>query len=461
MSAWSFDTLSRALGKRLLGARPSGRDVLGRISTDTRSIEPGDVFLALRGEQFDGHHFLAVAVERGAKALIVSDGAAAAGCGVPVLLVEDTLEALGVLATAWRRTWGGVVVAVAGSNGKTSTKDLIAGALGGLFHVHATRGNLNNHIGVPLTLLSIPGSAQVAVVEIGTNHPGEVAALRAIAEPDVAVITSVGEEHLEGLGTLEAVLEEEVSVCEGVALVITPASQPEIGEAARSRATRVLEAGLATGDIHPDTWGMGDDARGWFTSGEHRASLQLVGEHNLRNATLALAVSRASGVPDETALAGLSAVAMPAMRSALQDVGSLTVLNDAYNANPASAREALKTIDAVGRGRPQVLVLGSMLELGETSDTLHDEIARRAVAMRASVIGGVGLMGEALLRVAPDDARVITAADAEQLWPMLRDRVPPNAVVLLKGSRGTRLERLVPHLHVLAGLTAVAPSTTH
>ncbi len=463
MSPWSLDTLARALGAHLIGARPAGRAPLGKIGTDTRSLEPRDVFVALRGEQFDGHAFLGQAVERGASCLVVSDARAAVGLGVPVLLVKDTLTALGALATAWRRTWGGVVVAVAGSNGKTSTKDLLAGALGSVYRVHATRGNLNNHIGVPLTLLAVPGDTQVAIVEVGTNHPGEVAALRDLVEPDIAVITSVGEEHLEGLGSVEAVLREEVSIARGVPLAVTPASQPEIGAAARGSglAQHVVDAGLDMGAVRPAAWGLLPTARGWFAVGEERVELQLVGAHNLRNAILALAVARACAVPDAAALRGLGAVRMPSMRSTLEPVGGLLVLNDAYNANPASAREALATFEVAAGDRPRAIVLGSMLELGTQSDGLHDEIARRAIATRAQVIAGIGLFADALARVAPGDPRVVSAADADGVWPLLKERLSHDAAVLLKGSRGTRLERLMPHLQSFAGVTTGSPLAAH
>lgn len=460
MRRWSLDDISRALGAHLVGARPAGRTPLGRIGTDTRSLEAGDIFLALRGEQFDGHAFVGTAIARGAGALVVDDGAAAVGAPVPVFLVDDTLAALGALGRAWRDVWNGVVIAVAGSNGKTSTKELIAGALGTTLVVHATRGNLNNHVGVPLTLLAVPGDAQVAVVEIGTNHPGEVATLRELARPDLAVITSVGEEHLEGLGSLEAVLAEEASVAVGVPLVVTPASQPEIAVAVAAHGARVIQAGLADGGVRPDAWGMTADARGWFTLGDLRVELQLVGEHNLRNALLALAVARACGVPDEAARQGLEGVAMPSMRSALASMGTLLVLNDAYNANPASAREALATFEAIAGDRPRVVILGSMLELGPSGEALHDEIARRALSTRATLVAGTGLFVEAFQRVAPSDPRVVTAPDAEALWPLLRERMPSDALVLLKGSRGARLERLVPHLHLLGGADT-GPAAAH
>lgn len=459
MSFWTLDRVAQALGDQLTGARPAGSRPLARVVTDSRALADGDLFVALIGERFDAHDFLAESVQRGARAVVVSDPARAAGLGIPVFVVDDTTHALGALGRYRRRAWGGPVVAVAGSNGKTSTKELIAAALAPQFIVHATRGNLNNHIGVPLTLLAIPDDAGVAVVEVGTNHPGEVAALRALVEPDIAVVTSVGEEHLEGLGDLAGVLREESAIFEEVPLAIAPAGQPEVGAAARAMGRRVIEAGTDAGDVVPASYGVDAEGRGWAMLGETRLSVPLLGMHNLRNALLAIAVARACGVPDAIAAEGIAALAPLTMRSTLERYGALTVLNDAYNANPASAREALALLATVGAGRPQVAVLGSMLELGGQGAALHEEIARRALASDAQVIAGVGEFVAPLRSLAPGDRRVITAPDAEALWPLLAPRLSPDAVVLLKGSRGTRLERLVPHLQAFAGLAPPARAT--
>jgi len=242
---WTLDRLAYALRAELQpSARPSGTSALGGVSTDSRAISRGDVFVALRGERFDGHDFLTQVAAAGASALVVDDGARSAGLGVPSFVVTDTTRALGALGAWWRATWGGTVVAVAGSNGKTTTRELIRAALAGTLDVYASTGNLNNQIGVPLTLLRMPSTASVAVVEVGTSFPGEVDLLRRIVAPDLSVVTSIGEEHLEGLGSLEGVLNEEAAIYRDVPLGIAPAAQPEIGRAARPRARSVVEAGL-------------------------------------------------------------------------------------------------------------------------------------------------------------------------------------------------------------------------
>jgi UDP-N-acetylmuramoyl-tripeptide--D-alanyl-D-alanine ligase len=441
---WTLDQAATALGDLARGALPGGAAPLRAVATDTRAIEPGDLFVALRGERFDAHDFLADAVARGAAALVVSDARDAASLGVPVFLVSDTLAALGALGRHWRRAWGGPVVAIAGSNGKTSTKEIVRAALGATMRVHATTANLNNLVGVPLTLLSIPPDAEIAVVEMGTNAHGEVRALRAIVEPTITVVTSIGEEHLEGLGDIAGVLREESDAFDGVPVAVVPASQPEIGEAALGRAARVVSAGLDAGDLRADRWSIAPDGLGTIELRGVTVRAPLRGAHNLRNTMLALAVAVESGVPLERAAEGIAAMPVPSMRTAWESLGRATLINDAYNANPPSTRAALELLEHAGAARQRVAVLGSMRELGDHADRLHEELARTAVAGSADIVAGIGDFAGPLRRIAPDDARVITATDVDELWALLEPRLAPDAVILLKASRGVRLERLVP-----------------
>ena len=436
---WTLDRIADALG-----AGPRGEFRLARIATDTRSVGAGDAFVALKGESFDAHDFLADAVQKGAAALIVSDASRAEGLGVPVYAVRDTLEALGALGRHRRRAWAKPVIGVVGTNGKTSTKELIRAALGGALRVHATVGNYNNLVGVPLTLFALPDDADIAVIEMGTNQPGEVAALRAIVEPDIVVVTSIAEEHLEGLGDLAGVLREEVSACDGVALAIVPASQPEILEAARPLARRAMSAGLDAGDLRPDAWGVEPDGQGWVRLDEVHVRIPLRGVHNLRNAMLALAVARERGVSMQDAARSLAIMPAPPMRVHFEACGAATVINDAYNSNPGSARVALELLEHAGAGRQRVAVLGTMLELGVQADRLHDEVARAALASPIELVVGVGAFADALARVAPGDPRVVSGVEPDSAWRAVHSRLAPDAVILLKGSRGVRLERLIP-----------------
>jgi UDP-N-acetylmuramoyl-tripeptide--D-alanyl-D-alanine ligase len=443
---WTLDRIAAALDEHATGSLPRGSASVNGITTDTRKIGKGDVFVALKGERFDGHDYLRDAVRDGASALVVSKVPKLNTLGVPIYEVRDTLIALGALGRYWRRAWGKTIIGVAGSNGKTSTKDLIKAALTRAYSVHATTGNLNNRIGVPLSLLSLQADSEIAVIELGTSLPGEVAILRDIAEPDLAVVTSIAEEHLEGLGDLAGVLREESAAYDGVPVAVAPSAQPEIAEAARGRAGRVIVAGLEpTADLKPDRWEMGPEGLGVIEIAGVSIRPPVRGLHNLRNAMLALAVARECGVSYEDAAAGIAAMPQPKMRSAWEQVGDITLINDAYNANPGSTRAAIELLRGTGTGRQRVIVLGTMRELGAASEQCHADIAGLALASGADIVAGIGEFAPALEKH-NERGRVITAPDVEDLWPQLQARLQRDAIILLKASRGVQLERLVPHL---------------
>jgi UDP-N-acetylmuramoyl-tripeptide--D-alanyl-D-alanine ligase len=438
---WTAERVTQALG--VAASHGAARaEPFGRVWTDTRSVEPGDLFVALAGERFDAHDFVGAAVGAGAAGMVVSRASAAAALEVPVFVVPDTLTALGALAH-YRRASLARVVGVVGTNGKTSTKELLRAALGSTLRVHATTGNLNNLIGVPLTLLACPLDSEAAVIEMGTNQPGEVARLRGIVAPDIAVVTSIAEEHLEGLGDVEGVLREEMAACDGVPVAVVPAVQPEVVAAARERATRVVAAGLESGDLRAESWRIDAGGQGHLRVNGVDIHVPVRGVHNLRNAMLALAVARECGVPLADAARGIAEMTLPPMRVHVEQHGAATVINDAYNANPGSARAAIELLVHAGAGRQRVAVLGSMLELGPRTPELHDEVARAALDAGVEVVAGMGEFAQALARVAPGDARVVAAPDVARLWAALSSRLQADAVILLKGSRGMKLEQLL------------------
>jgi UDP-N-acetylmuramoyl-tripeptide--D-alanyl-D-alanine ligase len=447
-SFWTVARVADALREECAGAIPRDDRQLARIATDTRQIAPGDCFVALIGEKFDAHDFLREAVERGATALVVSRPERTTGLGVPVFAVRDTLAALGALASYRRRAWRGTVIGIGGSNGKTTTKELIRAALGACLDVHATTGNLNNLIGVPLTLLAVPDHADVAVIEMGMNVPGEMARLRGIVEPEIVVLTSVSEEHLEGLGSLEGVMREESEIFDGARVAIVPASQPELAHAAKARAPRVVAAGLDTGDLRASRWSSGADGVGEIDIDGTIVRPPARGAHNLRNAMLALAVARELGISMDDAARGIARATFPSMRMQMAPLGKggATLINDAYNASPASMRAAIDVLALSGAGRQRVAVLGSMRELGVHAPRLHEEVARAALASPVEIVAGMGEIGQALLAVGRDDPRVVVAPEVEELWTALAPRLARDAVILLKASRGVKLERLVPPL---------------
>jgi UDP-N-acetylmuramoyl-tripeptide--D-alanyl-D-alanine ligase len=309
--------------------------------------------------------------------------------------------------------------------------------------VHATTGNLNNRIGVPLTLLALPAASDVAIVEIGTSIPGEVAMLRDIARPDVAVITSIAEEHLEGFGDLAGVLREEASVFHDVAVGIVPSNDADLISAASP--LRLVTAGLDEGDVHATSWELEKDGTGTATVNGVVVHSPLRGAHNLRNLMLALAAAREVGVGVEEAARGIASLTPPPMRANWQTIGRALIINDAYNSNPGSAMAAIDMLSAAP-GMQKVAVLGSMLELGANSDRCHDDVARAAVAAPVALIGGMGEFAAALRRVAPQDKRIVVANDVDQLWSELAPQLAEDATILLKASRGAKLERILPHI---------------
>lgn len=443
---WTDAAVREALGLRTDLARED--IVFEGISTDSRSVKAGELYVALVGERFDGHDFVADALARGARGAVVS-GPVAGEPTATLYPVDDTLVALGSLAAHRRRHLGIPVVGITGSAGKTTTKDLVRGTLGATLRVHATRANLNNRIGMPQTLLATPADAEVVVLEMGTNEPGEIAALAGVARPDVGVLVTVGESHLEKLGSVQGVLEEKLDLlrhlAEGGRAVVgdepdfLPAAARRIvpGAAVAGWSDRA-DDGLRPQGVEADAWGTHR-----FVWHGHRVSLAIPGRHAVTNALLALAVAEFLGVPARAAAQGASAVTAGALRGEIRRVGDLTLLVDCYNANPPSTRAALELLDAQ-EGATKVAVLGSMLELGAESGRLHAETLRHALGLRLDLVVATGAFAEAAEGVSGD--RVVAAPDWETAYPLLRERLGGDEVVLLKASRGVALEGILPLL---------------
>jgi UDP-N-acetylmuramoyl-tripeptide--D-alanyl-D-alanine ligase len=451
---WTANDVAHALGTQSPAGAPDGYSA---VSTDTRAIPAGSLFVALRGANFDGHAYLAQAAEKGAAGAVVTHVPEDAP-PLAYYVVPDTLHALGGLGRHRRRALRGRVVAVAGSNGKTTTKELLRAALGGTFRVHATDANLNNQVGVPLTLLACPDDAEAVIVETGTNEPGEVTLLSRIVEPDAALITSIGEEHLEGLGSIEGVLQEELSIFDGlrasgVALV---AEEPEaLAAGARERVapSRVRVAGLGAGaGVSPEGGARGvrvrPDGSTEFRFRGVDFHLPLPGMHNVRNALLALGVAAEWGVSMEAAAAGLGAMTAPKMRNEWRRIGSLGVLADCYNANPPSMRAALDLLASVPVDGEKIAVMGTMRELGDHGERLHRELAGHAAALVGKGIDRVVATGDfvaAFLAEGTDlSGRLVAAEDPLDAYEALRPSLRGGETILLKGSRGVALERWIP-----------------
>jgi UDP-N-acetylmuramoyl-tripeptide--D-alanyl-D-alanine ligase len=436
-----------------LGTPDPGRLGFRRISTDTRGLEGGELFVALVGERFDAHAFLGDARARGASAAVVRRGTPPVD-GLVFFEVADTLAALGALARARRLALpaGSCVVAITGSSGKTSTKEMVRAVLAPRRRVHATSGNLNNLVGVPLTILAAADGTDALVVEAGASEPGEIAQLRRIIEPTIGVVTNVGHAHLEGFGTTERLLEEKAALLDGCPVAVVGAA-PALVAQARRRARRVVTVGPDSGaDIAPDRVSL--DARGrptiaWRGS---TVTLPLFGRQQVANAMMAVAVGVEAGIAPAEALRSLADVRLPPGRGALLEMGGLLVIDDTYNANPDSTLAAIDAARAIAeqQGRPLAVVLGSMLELGAESARLHALVASELMrgAPGPALVAAVGDFGAAFdpHRAALGE-RLLAAPDVATLGPRLRAALRGNEVVLLKASRGVALERVLPYLH--------------
>ncbi len=443
MTRWTGATVAAALGLE----SPAPAATFRAVSTDTRTLAAGDLFVALVGERFDGHAYLDAARQAGAAGAVVRQGTAPVA-GLVLFEVDDTLRALGQLARARRRAVPGPVVAITGTNGKTATKELAARVLGTRWRVHATRANLNNEVGVPLTILAAPDDAEALVVEAGASVRGEIARLRAIIEPAVAMITNVSAGHLAGFGDETDVMTEKLALVAGVPLAIVGTTPPVLAARARETAARVVCAGLdAPADLRPDWWGL--DRAGCVELRFRGVPVRvpLAGRHQAENAMLALALADALGLELPKVATALGSVDLPSGRWEVTETHGRMVINDAYNANPASLLAALETVHAIRGDRPLVILVGSMLELGAASAAAHARCADAIVALDPALVGAVGEFVAALAPARTRLAnRLVTAEDAAALGRAVAPRLPDRAVVLLKGSRGTRMERALPYL---------------
>lgn len=442
-----------------IGAHASARcdrsTPIEHVVIDSRQVVPGCLFVALRGERHDAHGFVADALRAGAVAAVVSMPVVGADAE-RLLRVADTLRALGDLAAWARGRWALRVVAVTGSNGKTTTKEMIGAICRAAYpppqKVLQTEGNLNNLIGLPLTLLRADGDEVVGVLEMGMNRPGEIARMREIARPDVAVVTNVGRAHLEGLGSLAGVAAAKGEVFAGLpndAVIAVnledewvrriaepfPGRRVTFGRGGEVRAEDVVDLGV-------------DGIRFTLVVADERATVRLpfIGRHNLANALAAAAVARALGLGLDATVAGLEQAPAAAMRMQVLRLGNgVTVINDAYNANPTSTEAALEAIQQL-RGR-SVVVLGEMRELGSEERHAHREIGARAAALGATELVVVGAWAEEMALGAAAEGmpreRIHVCADHVEAAVAVIGRWQAGDVILVKGSRGAAMERVV------------------
>ena len=430
------------------------------VTTDTRVLRAGDLFVAIRGDTHDGHEFLAEAAHQGAGAVVVEPAHAHATPGCGVIVVRDTLAALGDLAVFHRRRHDLRVVAVTGSNGKTTTKEMLAAILEravGAERVLRTMGTQNNLVGLPLTLLRLGGAECIAILEAGMNGPGEIWRLAQIAEPDVGVITCVSPAHLEGLGSIHGVAEAKAELYRRLrpsATAVVNADDPLVRTAAQVFPGRKIpfgttaEGGVAVGARAIVDHGLeGTEFQLVVERHEVPVRLAVPGRHNVTNALAAAAAAHALGVEIADVQAGLEAFQPPGMRMEVTQLPSgVTVLNDAYNANPASMAAALRTL-AASRSRRRLAVLGAMRELGAHAAAAHRELGAEAAAAGLDALFLLGENAEDVRAGAeaagmPAD-RITVAHDHQELAARLRAACRSGDLVLLKGSRGAAMEEVL------------------
>ncbi|HON91170.1 MAG TPA: UDP-N-acetylmuramoyl-tripeptide--D-alanyl-D-alanine ligase [Sedimentisphaerales bacterium] len=454
------ETLTRILGATVEG-RPAGTEdkasYITGVSTDSRTIQPGDCFFALPGQNFDGHDYVAQVLQKGAACAVVSRAVPeAAGL---ILRVPNTIRALGDLARAYRLMNPFKVVAITGSVGKTTTRQIVHHVLSRHFRTHQAQKSFNNNIGLPLTLLGAKPQDQVIVAELGANHPGEIAELTRIALPDVAVVTNTHPAHLEGFGDLATIIREKLSICEGLrdgdVFIINGDLEPLV-TACRARGRPFRTFGKASNARYRAQDIVCSAAFSTFTIQGRSVRLPLPGPGNVENALAAWAVCDQFGLSVDDFAKAVESLPAVSMRAETLQVGKLTILNDCYNANPASMKNALAMLRNLrsscqaNRGRRLVFLCGPMGELGPQTESLHEELGIAAAEAGVDLFVAVGeppkTAAQAARQAARRDLQILCFEDTLSVCDHVQEFVREDDIILVKGSRAARLERVVETL---------------
>jgi UDP-N-acetylmuramoyl-tripeptide--D-alanyl-D-alanine ligase len=416
---------------------------------DTRTQNPGDVYFALRGPNFDGHEFIPAAIERGAAAVVVAQAHLSVpdGLRVPELVVPDTLLALQNLARWARGEWNGTVVGVTGSAGKTTTKDAIAHLLSGEMTVGRTIGNLNNHVGVPLSILRLPDDARVAVLEMGMNHAGEIRELASIARPNIGVVTNVGYAHIEFFASIDGVAAAKRELIESLpadGVAVLNADDPYVSQFGAAHPGRSISFGFSErADVRAESAGFGADGSRFRALGVDYETT-LTGRHGVMNLLAALAVATTFGIAPERLREAVRSFTAGKMRGEKLEHNGILVWNDCYNSNPEAARSMLDVLGAAPAGR-RIAVLGEMLELGRAAEDLHRQIGRYAASSGVDLLVGVRgharTMVEAARAAGLANGSAVFFEDPAEAGEFARGAARPGDAILFKGSRGVHVER--------------------
>lgn len=441
------------LGTEIRGKHRGGKAV--RLCTDSRALKSGQVFWALKGGNFDGHVFANEAFTKGGYAAVVDEKWLLEN-GKPVnvyIPVKDTNLALLDLARAYAAKFRIPKIAVTGSNGKTTTKDMIARMLAKVGPTLSTQGNFNNQVGVPLTLFELKRAHKFAVIEMGTNHPGEIAPLSLAAKPSLAVITNIGYSHLEHFGTKEKVREEKLTITAGFdpkGTLILNVDDPLLAEVRASSRQKLLTFGIDRGQIRPADLAFNDDGCASFRIGRTKFRLQVPGRHNVYNALAAIAVGTQLRIPKTLIAEALGAFTASKNRMQVKKLPGLTVLDDCYNANPSSMKSALATLGGFRAAGRRVAVLGDMLELGPEGDGLHREMGQYLVEMGVDELFTFGTASRHINAGAREKGlprnRAHHFSEFDLMCGELLRFLMAGDVVLVKASRGMKLERVFEFL---------------
>jgi UDP-N-acetylmuramoyl-tripeptide--D-alanyl-D-alanine ligase len=423
-------------------------------SIDSRTLSPGDLFIAISGERFDGHEYVQAALQKGAIGAIVEAGKQVAGNPPRLLKVEDTLKALQLLGAAARRLWGKPLLAVTGSAGKTTTKEILAHILATRFRVMKSSGNLNNHIGLPLQLLKLEAEHDLGVVEMGMNHAGEIRALGALAHHDLAVVTTVAPVHLEFFGSLAEIARAKYEIIETLptgGVAVLNADDEYVSQFGRNFKGKVVTFGIKrSADVSAQKVKLNGAEGSTFElvvgSVGEPVTFPLVGEHNIYNALAAAAAAMERGISPSQAAAALSSIAPPDKRGQVLHLHGATIINDCYNSNPRALEAMIDTLASMKAER-RILVVGEMLELGPTAEALHRECGKHAAEKKIDVVIGVRGMARAVAEAACGSGTQAQFVETpEQAGEWLARNLRPGDAVLLKASRGVKLERALDML---------------
>jgi UDP-N-acetylmuramoyl-tripeptide--D-alanyl-D-alanine ligase len=455
MENYTVNDIIKATGGYLLNGAPN--DAVSNISTDTRTIKKNDLFVALIGDRFDGHEFAIQSIEQGAMGVVLShevNGFDKLNANLNIIMVKDTTQALGDIAKDYRNRFEIAVIGITGSNGKTTTKDMASAVLSAKFNVHKSEGNLNNTIGLPLTLFKLSKLHEIAVLEMGISIPGEMSRLVEIAQPNIAIITNVSPTHLEFLGSVEGVAREKEFLAKSADQVILNKDDPYVAKMGKKIKGKAIyygidkPANITAKKIQLDNEGRAEFILKVNAEDFGRIKLSIIGRHNVYNALRAIAVGILYEVDFDKIKSAIETYQPISMRMQKLVVNGITIINDTYNSNPMSMIAAIDLLASLKSDGKKVLVVGDMLELGEESNRLHDDIGEYIGKSKSAEM--LVTMGEKAVRIAEtaiafgmEKSNVSICQNNSEVIERLGKILSKGDIVLIKGSRGMKMEQIV------------------